>query len=105
LASVIAPRGSSLLPGEPAPASSEVTDAGRLNTAQCQKPEPPGASGSWVVTTKLCVCGGNPDQDSCGDRLSPPAPRPYCAAPSGAPSVMSALVSLNCGTVVVMPAA
>jgi hypothetical protein len=34
----------------PAPAGSPVTEAGISATAQCQKPDPLGASGSYMVT-------------------------------------------------------
>jgi hypothetical protein len=44
-------------------------------TAQCQNPDPVGASGSYTVTTKLFVSGGNPDQLSSGLTSSPPAPK------------------------------
>ena len=58
----------------PTPAGSSVTVAGRLATAQCQKPDAVGASGSYTVTAKLRVSSGNPDQLSCGETSSPPAP-------------------------------
>ena len=58
----------------PAPLGSSVTVAGRLATAQCQKPDAVGASGSNTVTAKLRVASGNPDQLNCGDTSSPPAP-------------------------------
>src|ERR1035437_4345533 len=69
-------------------------------TAQCQNPLPVGASGSWQVTAKLIVSAGKPDQDSCGERSSPPAPRTpeTCGGDSGFPSAMSVLVSVKDGT-------
>ena len=72
LVSVTAPPGSS--PPSPAPAGSSVTVAGRSATAQCQKPDAVGASGSYTVTAKLLVSAGNPDQLSCGEVSEPPAP-------------------------------
>src|SRR5829696_3051859 len=71
-----------------------------LATAQCQKPLAVGASGSYTVTAKLCVPSGKPDQDSCGERSSPPAPiTPLtCGWGRTAPSVTSVLVTVNEGT-------
>src|SRR3954468_25108949 len=71
-AKVIAPPGKSL--PSPAPAGRSVTVAGRFATAQCQKPDAVGASGSYTVTAKLLVSSGKPDQLSCGETSSPPAP-------------------------------
>ena len=56
-------------PSAPAPASSEVTSAGRSTSTQCQKPLGVGASGSKQVTVKLLVSSGKPDHDSCGEVL------------------------------------
>jgi hypothetical protein len=41
-----------------------------------------------MVTTKLCVPGGNPLQESCGETSSPPAPkmRLTCGLASFSPS-------------------
>src|SRR5690242_12217008 len=88
----------------PAPDSSSVTEGGRLQTAQCQNPLAVGASGSYTVTAKLLVSGGNPDQDSCGDTSSPPAPMiPLtCPRASRSPSAMSVLVRANEGTTPMM---
>src|ERR1700755_1007615 len=72
LAKVIALPGNTL--PSPTPAGRSVTVAGRLATAQCQKPDAVGASGSYTVTAKLFVPSGNPEQDSCGLTSSPPAP-------------------------------
>src|SRR6476469_3979632 len=58
----------------PTPAGRSVTVAGRLATAQCQKPDAVGASGSYTVTAKLRVSSGKPDQESCGATSDPPAP-------------------------------
>src|SRR3978361_373663 len=66
--------GNPLLLPSPTPAGRSVTVAGRLATAQCQNPEAVGASGSYIVTAKLRVCSGKPDQLSCGDTSDPPAP-------------------------------
>src|SRR4029453_7560805 len=89
--------GSSL---SPAPLGSEVTDAGMFATAQCQKPLAVGASGSYTVTAKLFVPSGNPDQDSCGERSSPPAPMTPLTWGMGSvsPSVQSLLVTVKLGT-------
>ncbi len=67
-------------------------------TAQCQKPDPVGASGSYIVTAKLLVPAGAPDQASCGDRSWPPTSVPNSAADNGCPSVMSSLVTGKDGT-------
>src|ERR1035437_4877118 len=69
-------------------------------TAQCQNPLRVGASGSYQVTAKLSVSAGKPDQDSCGERSSPPAPLTpeTCGGDSGCPSTMSVLVSVKEGT-------
>ena len=47
-----------------------------FTTTQCQKPLPVGASGSKQWTAKLLVPAGTPDQESCGDLLPPPQPKP-----------------------------
>jgi hypothetical protein len=69
-------------------------------TAQCQKPLAVGASGSYTVTAKLRVPSGKPDQDSCGERSSPPAPiiPLTCGIGSVSPSVHSVLVTEKLGT-------
>src|SRR6478735_10180794 len=97
-AKVIAPPGNSL--PSPAFAGNSVTLAGRLATAQCQKPDAVGASGSYMVTAKLRVSSGNPDQLSCGETSSPPAPKiPLTwALASGSPSVMDSEVSVKPGS-------
>ena len=89
----------SMLPS-PIPAGRSVTVAGRLATAQCQKPDAVGASGSYMVTAKLRVSSGNPDQLSCGETSSPPAPMiPLTwAFASGWPSVIDSEVSVNPGS-------
>src|SRR3954468_10976205 len=84
----------SAAPSAPAPASSEVTSAGRSTSTQCQKPLGVGASGSKQVTVKLLVPSGAPSHDSCGDRLPWSATWASC---SGSPSVTSALVTVNDG--------
>src|SRR5215468_4569995 len=70
-------------------------------TAQCQKPDWVGASGSYMVTAKLFVSAGAPDQLSCGDVSCPPgtpnAPDIWAAA-NGWPSFASALVRVKRGT-------
>src|SRR4029453_15456917 len=89
--------GSSL---SPAPPGRSVTDAGMFATAQCQKPLAVGASGSYTVTAKLFVPWGKPDQDSRGERSSPPAPMTplTCGIGMISPSVHSALVTVKDGT-------
>ena len=74
LAKVIASPGNPLLLPSPTPAGRSVTVAGRLATAQCQNPEAVGASGSYMVTAKLRVSSGKPDQHSWGETSDPPAP-------------------------------
>src|SRR5687767_5404460 len=59
----------------PAPNGNSVTSAGTSTTAQCQKPLGVGASGSYMLTMKLCVLSGKPDQLSSGDWSWPPAPK------------------------------
>ena len=84
----------------PAPAGRSVTVAGRLATAQCQNPDPVGASGSYIVTAKLRVSSGKPDHDSCGETSDPPAPMiPLTwSLESGLPSVTDSEVSVNDGS-------
>src|SRR5580765_404193 len=66
-----------------------------FTTAQCQKPVTVGASGSHIVTTKLCVPAGKPLQESCGETSLPPAPKMplTCGIASFSPSRKSLLVS------------
>src|ERR1700719_1663470 len=85
----------------PAPAGSDVTDAGTSATTQCQKPLPVGACGSYIETTKLLVSCGNPDQASCGERSWPPGTPNIpesCASGSGWPSRTLELVRVKPGT-------
>src|ERR1700760_409577 len=84
----------------PAPAGRSVTVAGRLAIAQCQKLDTVGASGSYMVTAKLCVSSGNPDQESCGETSEPPAPMmPLTwSLASGCPSVTDSDVRVNDGS-------
>ncbi len=72
-----------------------MTLAGMFTTAQCQKPVTVGASGSHIVTTKLCVPEGKPLQESCGETSWPPAPKMplTCGIASFSPSRKSLLVS------------
>src|ERR1700754_3159821 len=97
LRKVSAPPGNSL--PSPAPAGNSVTLTGRLATAQCQKPEAVGASGSYTVTAKLRVSSGKPDQDSCGEVSDPPAPMmPLTwSLPQTCPSVNVSEVRVNVG--------
>src|SRR6478736_4417060 len=86
------------LPGkapDAAPASSDVTSAGRSTRTQCQKPEGVGASGSKQVTVKLLVPSGTSLQDSCGE-VSPAALT--WSSFRGCPSATSSLVTVNEGT-------
>src|SRR5689334_617052 len=82
-------------PSAPAPASSDVTSAGRSTRTQCQKPLGVGASGSKQVTVKLLVSSGKPDQDSWGE-ASPWALT--WSSFSGWPSVTSSLATVKDGT-------
>src|SRR3954453_13505825 len=98
LVKVTAPPGNSL--PSPAPAGKSVTVAGRLATAQCQKPDAVGASGSYTVTAKLFVSSGKPDQLNRGETPSPPAPKmpltwSFAQAP---PSVNDSDVSVKVGS-------
>src|SRR3954452_23230424 len=93
-----APCGRFSPPSAPAPVGSSVTEAGMLYTAQCQKPEPVGASGSWMVTAKLLVSAGYPDHDRCGETSAPPPPAPQWSRASGRPSATSVLDRVNNGT-------
>src|SRR5687767_4189056 len=77
---------------EAAPASSEVTSAGRSTRHQCQKPLGVGASGSKQVTTYDRVPSGAPDQLNWGDVLPRAA---TWSSFSGAPSVTSSLVTVK----------
>src|SRR5882757_5158427 len=97
---VIASPGNPLLLPSPTPAGRSVTVAGRLATAQCQNPDAVGASGSYIVTAKLRVVSGNPDQLSCGETSEPPAPMmPLTwSLASGWPSVTDSEVSVNVGS-------
>src|SRR4029077_20806660 len=81
----------------PTPAGRSVTVAGRFATAQCQKPDAVGASGSYTVTAKLRVSSGKPDQESCGETSEPPAPMmPLTwSFGRGRPSVIDSDVSVN----------
>src|SRR4029077_9659740 len=99
-AKVIASPGNPLLLPSPTPAGRSVTVAGRLATAQCQKPDAVGASGSYMVTAKLRVSSGNPDQDSCGETSAPPAPMmPLTwSLASGWPSLTDLDVNVNDGS-------
>ena len=47
---------------------------GQVGHRPVPEPDPVGASGSYIVTAKLRVVSGNPDQLSCGETSEPPAP-------------------------------
>jgi hypothetical protein len=61
---------------------------------QCQKPLPVGASGSNIVTAKLFVPLGAPDQASAGDMFSPLQSQPLktCSLAILPPGLISGLV-------------
>src|SRR3954453_20296489 len=82
-------------PSAPAPASSEVTSAGRSTRTQCQKPDGVGASGLKHVTVKLLVPSGASLHDSCGE--ASPNSLTWSSF-NGCPSVTSSLVTVNDGT-------
>ena len=82
----------SAAPGAPAPASREVTSAGRSTSAQCQNPLGVGASGSKQVTTNDFVPSGAPYHESWGE-VSPASAT--WSSFSGWPSVTSLLVTVN----------
>src|SRR5579859_3958726 len=70
----MAPLGMSFFFTSPAPAGIDVVEAGILNTTQCQKPLPVGASGSYTVMAKLLVSAGAPLQLRDGEILPPLQP-------------------------------
>ena len=85
----------------PAPAGRSVIVAGRLATAQCQKPGAVGASASYTVTAKLRVSSGMPDQLNCGEISEPPVPmmpRPTSSLRDGSPSVIDSDFSVKVGS-------
>jgi len=87
--------------GDPAPLGRLCVDAGMSMTAQCQNPDPVGASGSNTVTTKLLVAAGKPVQVSCGELSLPPGTPPRsesCSTGMGLPSTTSLLLTRNRGT-------
>src|SRR5262249_21183915 len=61
----------------PAPSGIEVVEAGMLNTTQCQKPLPVGASGSYTVMAKLLASLGAPLQLRDGEMLPPLQPKTF----------------------------
>jgi hypothetical protein len=63
-----------------------------LNTTQCQKPLPVGASGSYTVMAKLLVLFGAPLQLSDGETLPPLQPNTFgtCASLMAEPSDLGA---------------
>src|SRR3954447_18725317 len=96
-----APSGRSAPPSSPAPLGSSVTDAGMRVTTQCQKPLAVGASGSEQVTAKPRAPSGKPDQDSWGERSSPPSTPNLplvCGIGRVSPSEQSLLVTVKAGT-------
>src|SRR5439155_4861945 len=104
----IAPLGISFFFTSPAPFGSDVVAGGRLNTTQCQKPLPVGASGSYMLTAKLLVPLGAPLQLSAGETLPPVQPKPLstCSLAMLPPSLMSGLVKVMfCALATVAPSA
>src|SRR5215831_1766853 len=92
----IAPFGISFFFTSPASAGIDVVEAGMLNTTQCQKPLPVGASGSKTVMAKLLVSLGAPLHFSDGEMLPPLQPKIFatCASLMVEPSATSALVTV-----------
>src|SRR6516165_9534411 len=95
----MAPSGMSLALTSPAFFGIEVVPAGMLNTTQCQKPLPVGASGSKLVMAKLLVPLGAPLQLKDGEILPPLQPKPNsalstCSSAMAPPSVTSALFTV-----------
>src|SRR6185436_19651938 len=84
-------------PPLPAPLASEVVAAGMSMTSQCQNPLPVGASGSYMVSTKLCVPGGAPVHDRLGETFCPEQPNALrtCSLPIVPPAGTSVLVSVK----------
>jgi hypothetical protein len=79
-----------------APFGNALIDAGILTTTQCQNPDPVGASGSNIVSTKLLVPAGALVHESCGDTLLPLHPNVFRTwALAKAPVFRSVLVSVN----------
>src|SRR6185503_6423800 len=81
----------------PAPLASDVVAAGMSNTIQCQNPLPVGASGSYMVRTKLSVPGGAPLHARLGETFCPEQPNALstCSLPIVPPDATSALVSVK----------
>ena len=78
-------RGKSFEPSLAAPAARAWTEAGMLNTLQCHQPLPFWASVSTIVSAKLCVPAGSPDQLSAGDMFCPVQLPSTCARAIGLP--------------------
>src|ERR1700733_14377352 len=93
----MAPLGISFFFRSPAPFGNDVVAGGMLNTTQCQKPLPVGASGSNMVTAKLLVPAGAPLQPSAGEMSPPLQPKPFSACwwAIVAPWVISGLVKVK----------
>jgi hypothetical protein len=96
----IAPAGRVRLPGAPALSGRDVAVAGMFATAQCQKPLPVGACGSYIDTTKPLVRAGKPRHDSSGEMSFPPGAQiPDCwSTGNGRPFLTVVLVKVNDGT-------
>src|SRR5262245_65590428 len=67
------------------------------NTIQCQNPLPVGASGSYMLRTRLSVPGGAPVHDRLGETFCPEQPNALstCSLPIVPPDANSELVSVK----------
>jgi hypothetical protein len=101
----IAPAGKSFEPSLPAPAARAWTEAGMLNTLQCHQPLPFWASVSTIVSAKLCVPAGSPDQVSAGETFCPLQLPSTCAIPIGLPLLTFVEDSMNSASAGVAAAA
>jgi hypothetical protein len=62
-----------------------MTEAGILNTLECHRPLPFRASVSTIVSAKLCVLAGSPDQASAGETFRPLQLPGTCVSAIGLP--------------------
>src|SRR5689334_23182111 len=83
-----------------APVARLLAAAGMLATTQCQKPDPVGASGSNIVSTKLLVPWGAPCHESWGETLPPVQPKPLSTCGmANVPPLRSVVISMKPGVV------
>src|SRR5690606_3418589 len=82
----------------PSPAASDMVPAGRSYAAQCQKPEPVGASGSKQEIAMLLVSAGGCDHSSAGCLSSPPRPDDQANSGNAPPASKSGLRSSSGAT-------